>query len=96
MFINGLFLFVSRSYLSNYADDNTLYASDFNLKEVKNCFSTNFHAVTKFFYENHMALNARKCHFMCLGKDTGNETFNFKGLVMKIRKEQTIIWVTID
>ena len=43
-----------------------------------------------------MALNARKCHFMCLGKDTGNETFSFKGLVMEIRKEQTILWVTID
>ena len=43
-----------------------------------------------------MALNARKCRFMCLGKDTGNETFSFKGLVMEIRKEQTILWVTID
>ena len=37
IFNNDLFLFVSSSYISNYADDNTLYASDFNLKEVKNC-----------------------------------------------------------
>ena len=43
-----------------------------------------------------MALNAGKCHFMCLEKDTGNETFNFKGLVMKISKGQTILGVTID
>ena len=71
-------------------------ASGFNLEEVKNCLSTDFDAVTKWFYKNHMALNAGKCHFMCLGKDTENETFNFKGLVMKNRKEQTITGVTID
>ena len=50
--------------------------------------STDFDAVTKWFYENHMAVNAGKRHFMCLGKDTGNETFNFNGLVMKNNKEQ--------
>ena len=72
IFINDLFLFVSSSFLSNYADDNTLYASDFNLAEIKNCMRTDFDAVTKWFYENHMALNAGKCHFMCLRKDTGN------------------------
>ena len=58
--------------------------------------STDFDAVTKWFYERHMALNAGKCHFMCLRKDTGNEIFNFKGLVMKNSKEQTILGVTID
>ena len=95
-FINDLFLFVSSSCLSNYADDNTLYDSGFNLEEVKNCLSTDFVAVTKWFYENYTTLNAGKCHFMCLWKGTGNETFNFKGLVMKNSKEQTIFGVSID
>ena len=36
IFINDLFVFVSSSNLSNYADGNTLYASGFNLEEVKN------------------------------------------------------------
>ena len=36
IFINGLFVFLSSSNLSNYADDTTLYASGFNLEEVKN------------------------------------------------------------
>ena len=35
IFINDLFVSVSSSNLSNYADDNTLYASDFKLEEVK-------------------------------------------------------------
>ena len=43
-----------------------------------------------------MALNAVKCHFMCLGKDTGNETVILKGLVMNNGKEQKILRVTID
>ena len=43
-----------------------------------------------------MALDAGKCHFICLGKDTRNETFIFKGLVMKNSKEQGTVWVTID
>ena len=33
---------------------------------------------------------------MCLGKDTRNETFIFKGLVMKNSQEQKILGVTID
>ena len=39
-----------------------------------------------------MALNAGKCHFMCLGKDTRSENF----LVMKNSKEQKILRATID
>ena len=35
IFVNDLFLFVSSSNLSNYADDNTLYTSGYNLKEGK-------------------------------------------------------------
>ena len=96
IFINDLFLFVSSSNLSNYADDNTLSATGFNLEEVKNCLSTDFDAGTKRFYENHMALNAGKCCFMCFGKNAGNETFIFKCLVLKNSKEQKILGVTID
>ena len=69
-----------------------MYDSVFNLAGVENCLSSDFDAVTKWFYENHMALNVGKCHFICLGKDTGNETFNFKGLVMKNSKEQKNTW----
>ena len=39
-----------------------------------------------------MALNAGKCHFMCLGKDTRSESF----LVIKNSKEQKILRATID
>ena len=35
IFVNDLFLFVSSSKLSNYADDNKLYGFGYNLEEVK-------------------------------------------------------------
>ena len=41
-----------------------------------------------------MTVNVGKCHFMCLRKDTANETFIFKNLVMKKSKEQKILGVT--
>ena len=49
---NHLFLFISSSNLINYANGNmTTNACTFNLEEVKICLSTDFDAVTKWFYE---------------------------------------------
>ena len=47
IFINDLFLFVSNSYLSNYADDNTLYDFSYNLEEIKNTSCFDFSLVSK-------------------------------------------------
>ena len=69
-------------YLSNYADDNTSYAFGYNLKEIKNTLRFDFDLVSKWFEENYMVLNADKCHFMCLGKDTENETFIFNNFIL--------------
>ena len=43
-----------------------------------------------------MALNAEKCHFMCLGKNTENETLIFKDTIMNNSKQEKILGVTID
>ena len=69
-----------------------MYASGFNLEEVK----TDFDAVTRWFYKNYKTLNAGKFHFICLGKDTANETFIFKSLVIKSSTEHKILGLTID
>ena len=37
-----------------------------------------------------MALKAGKCHFMCLRKDTRNETFIFKGLVLGVTMDSKL------
>ena len=69
IFVNELFLFVSSSNLSNSADDNTLYTSGYNREEAKKVLLND---LTEWFFENYMVLNAGKCHFMCLRKNTEN------------------------
>ena len=43
-----------------------------------------------------MMLNAGKCHFMCLGNNTVNETFLFNKILMKNSKEQKNFSAIID
>ena len=95
IFFNDLFLFVSNSCLSNYADDNTLYASGYNLEEITNTFCFDFDLVSKWFEENYMVLNADKCHYMCLGKDAENEPFIFNNFIFNNSSEEKILGITI-
>ena len=96
IFLNNLFLFISNSSLSNYADDNTLYTFRDNLKKIKDNLRNSFDAVRQWFYENCMLLNAGKCHFVCLGNNTENETFSFRNIPMENSKQQKNLGVTID
>ena len=88
IFLNDLFLFISNSSLSNYADENTLYTFGDNLKKIKDSLRNSFDTVHQWFYENYMVLNERKCHFMCLGNNTENETFLFITYLWKMAKNK--------
>ena len=94
--LKDLFLFISNSSLSNYADGNTLYTFGDKLKKIKDNLRNSFNTVHQWFYENYMILNAGKCHFMCLGNNTENETFLFHNILMENSKEQKIPSVKID
>ena len=91
--IKYFFLFVSNSHSSNYANDNTLYVFGYNLEEIKNISRSDFELVSKWFEENYMA---GKCHFMCLGKDTGNQTFIFNNFIFNNSNEEKVLGITID
>ena len=95
IFINDLFLFVSNSYSSNYADGNTLYAFGYDLEQIKNTLRFDFDLLLKWFGENYMVLNADKCHFMCLGKDMENETFSFNNFSFSNSNEERLLGITI-
>ena len=55
-----------------------------------------FQIVIKRFYGNYIVLNSAKCHFMCLGKNTENETYFFNNTEMEISSEEKILGITID
>ena len=86
IFLNDLFLFISSSSLSNYTDDNTLCTFGDNLKKIKYNLRNSFDMVHQWFYEDYMVLNAGKCHLMCLGNSTENETFLFHNILWKIAR----------
>ena len=96
IFVNDLFLSVSSSNLSNYADDNTLYISGYNLNKVKEVLLNYLNKVTEWLFENYIVLNAGKCHFMYLGKNIEHETFTFKDTIMNNNKEEKLLGVIID
>ena len=57
IFINDMFYFIENCYLSNYADDNTLYAFDCNMNVVKEKLYKDFMVLDTWFYANYRALN---------------------------------------
>ena len=69
IFLNDIFLFISKSQLCNYADDKTLYKSGKNMGRIKNDLEMDFMILHKWFHENHMVLNPGKCHCIVIGDD---------------------------
>ena len=49
VFINDIFCFEDKSYLSNYADDNILYAFESNMTEVKDKLSQDLPKLSEWF-----------------------------------------------
>ena len=90
--INDLFLFVSNSHLRNYADDN-LHVFGYNLVPIKNILRFDFELASRWFEKK---LYGYKCHFMCLGEDTENETFFFDNFIFNNSNEEKILGITID
>ena len=63
---------------------------------VKNILRFDSVLVSKWFEENYVVLNADKCHFMCLFKDTKNETFIFNNFIFNNSYEEKVFEITID
>ena len=96
IFLNDIFLFLKKSSISNYADDNTLFAIDTTIAKVKEKLLHDFEILTKWFHENFMALNAGKCHYMCMGNDVENDDFIFNGMKLENSNKEVILGITID
>ena len=96
LFINDFVLFLSDTFLSNYADDNNLYNIGKDRDIIKNLLRKDFVALTEWFFENCMVLNQKKCHYMCTGRYTKNDKFEFDNLLLENSKEEVVLGVTID
>ena len=79
IFLNDLLLYSQETFLSDYADVNTLYSID-NTIIVKKALSNDFRIIGNWFHENVIVLNAKKCHYMYFGISSENDDFIFDGI----------------
>ena len=66
IFINDLFLFVEKSEVCNYADDNSLTVTNISIEKIISTLESDINILEKWFKNNGMLLNENKCHFMTI------------------------------
>ena len=64
IFLNDLLLYLNKTFLSHYTDDNNLYSIDNTIESVKKALSNDFRIIQTWFHQNSVVLNAKKCHYM--------------------------------
>ena len=85
IFLKDIFHSESRPFLSNYADDNVLYAFASDPAKVKQNLTQDLKLkLSEWIHENYMILNPEKCHYMCHGKDSVSDLLRFCGEVLKL------------
>ena len=96
IFINDIFYFIQDAYICNFADDNSLYSIEDNLKEVKTILEKNFELLQGWFYENYMVLNPGKCHYLIINNDIINSSIELGEKMLYAEAEQNLLGIIID
>ena len=63
---------------------------------VKENLKMNFLIMQKWFYENHMVLNPRKCHYLILGDRSNSDTINPNGTKLASSSYEKLLGILID
>ena len=98
IFINDIFYFISDSSLYNYADDNTLSYSGYDLEKIINTLEKDSLNLIDWFTSNQMKVNPDKFQAIAIGKNTQskNISFNLNGNIIKTEDEVKLLGVTVD
>ena len=92
-----IFLFIEKTKICNFADDNTIYSCNNNLQTILKNLKHDMVNVLKWFKVNSMKANPQKFQFMILGKST-RQTIILNINNIKIRESQSVelLGLTID
>ena len=96
IFLNDIFLFISKCQLSNYADDNTLYKSGKNMRKIKNDLEMDFIILRKWFHENHIVLNPDKCHNIVIGYNDRTQKIILNNNEIASSNEKKLLGILLD
>ena len=75
-------LFLTDTFLFNYADNSNLYSIAKDDDATKKLLQKDFSALTERFFESSMVLNQKKCYYMCIGGKTEKGNFEFDNLLL--------------
>ena len=64
IYLNDIFYFVKESNLTNYADDNTPYATETTVNSILNSIQNDTLILINWFNDNYFKMNVDKCHLL--------------------------------
>ena len=97
LFINDLFLFIERTNIFIFADDNIIYSCQNDLKTISEDLRYDMVTLLRWFKENSMKANPKKFQFMILGK-TPKQPIMLNINQIKVEQSQKVVLLglTID
>ena len=97
IFINHLFLFIRKSGVCNFADDNTLYSVGKNIENVISDLKTDLVGVMEYFKINSLKVNPGKFQFIVLrNKDERSFNIHINNVEIKNSNKVTLLRIKID
>ena len=97
IFINDLFLFIQKTNICNFADDNTIYSCNNNLQTVLKNHKHDMINASKWFKVNSMKANPNKFQFMILGKSiTQTVILNINNIRIRESQNVELLGLTTD
>ena len=98
VFINDIFMFVKKSNLDNYADDNTLSATDRKIENVIESLTHDSNKLLDWFHINQMQANPEKFQGIAIGKTSHDAITSLKlnDTPIVFEDEVKLLGVTID
>ena len=98
IFLNDLFSYINRAYLSNYADDNQIFLRDRDPEVVrKSVINGDIAVASLWFDDNKLVLNPEKCMGIILRKSyPGDLSFSISDVQVPIVDHLNLLGVAID
>ena len=90
-----MFLYPQETFLSNYADDNTLYSIGNTIESIKKALSNNFRIIQNWFMQTYGS-KCREMSLLVFGTRSENDDFILDGIKLSNSCKEKILGLIID
>ena len=96
IFLNDIFMFISKCNLCNYADDKTLYSTGKDLNRIRRNLEMDFMILLQWFHENNVTLNPEKFHYMLIGSSGLSHEIILNNNKITSSNEEKLLGIFLD